>query len=164
MAEQQLSNLQQQLAEAKAAKEQLEQRAAGWEQMANDMRQQRNDLNNQLRVASNRPATQQQPINTQPPTYQQIANPSYWSNPLNAAANLVRPYGSQPKNPQKQETAYNGMTQNELAMQRTIETLKEHNGTLSQLKEAAEEQLNQERRHRDGPAHSDVQSLSLIHI
>ena len=160
LAEQQLSNLQQQLADAKAAKEQLEQRAAGWEQMANDMRQQRNDLNNQLRVASNRPATQQQPVNTQPPTYQQIANPSYWSNPLNAAANLVRPYGSPPKIPQRRETAYNGMTPNELAMQRTIETLKEHNGTLSQLKEAAEEQLNQERRHRDGPAHSDVQPTS----
>ena len=128
--------------------------------MANDMRQQRNDLNNQLRVASNRPATQQQPVNTQPPTYQQIANPSYWSNPLNAAANLVRPYGSPPKNPQRQETAYNGMTQTELEMQRKIDTLLVRNGALDQEKQAALEQLNQEKRHRDGPANSEVPPTS----
>ena len=160
LAEQQLSNLQQQLANAKAEKEQLEQRAAGWEKAANNMREERNNLNKQLQVANSRPVTQQQPVNTRPTTYNQITTPSYWGNTLSAAANLVTPYGSPPKIPQRRETAYNGMTQNELAMQQTIETLKEHNGTLSQLKEAAEEQLNQERRHRDGPAHSDVQPTS----
>ena len=160
LAEQQLSNLQQQLANAKAEKEQLEQRAAGWEKAANNMREERNNLNNQLQVANSRPVTQQQPVNTRPTTYNQITTPSYWGNTLSAAANLVTPYGSPPKIPQRQETAYNGMTQTELEMQRKIDTLLVRNGALDQEKQAALEQLNQERRHRDGPANSEVQPTS----
>lgn len=141
--------LKQQLADAKAAKEQLEQRAAGWEQMANDMRQQRNDLSDQLQVANSRPVTRQQPVNTQPTTYQQIANPSYWGNTLNAAANMVRPYGGQPKNPQRQESAYNGMPQNESEMERKLDKIL-----------ARTDDLNDRLKHRDGPANSEVQPTS----
>jgi len=102
-----------------------------------------------LQVANSRPVTRQQPVNIQPTTYQQIANPSYWGNTLNAAANMVRPYGGQPKNPQRQESAYNGMPQNESEMERKLDKIL-----------ARTDDLNDRLKHRDGPANSEVQPTS----
>ena len=124
-AERQLRLVQQQLADANAEKESIQRNATDWMRHAESLTQERNKLNNELQSASNRqPVTQpfsKPPVSTAPVRY--ATGRDYLGRAIDAAGNLVAPFGSNREDFRPRETANSGMTQTELDQQKVIEQM-----------------------------------------
>ena len=110
LAEQQLRK---ELADAKAARERLEQDARDLQRQADLIAQQRIELNDQWRLASTRPVDFRQPTNSMRSDRM-----------IDTIADVANPYGSQRADFQRQESTINKMRQIELDQQHEINDLK----------------------------------------
>jgi len=139
---------QQQVADAQAQADAIAREANDWKEEAARLAQQRNDLNEQLRLASNRQVIE--PSRTQQST-------SYLGQAVGAAGNAIRSFGTRREDFQTQENPYAGWTQAELDLRQQVARLQDENEQkdwenrqLTQRNHAMEDQLAEAKRSQFG--------------
>ena len=120
--QQQVRALQEQLAAERAEKEQLTRNAIEWKDEASRLAQERNDYSNRLREERGRQAV---PTAARQVNYQEGpgAGRSFWDRGVDAAGNLVRPFGNQRVDFQSQGNSTvrgDGFTPTELDLRRKL--------------------------------------------
>jgi len=135
---------QQQVADARARADAIAREANDWKEEAARLAQQRNDLDEQLRLASNRQVIE--PSRTQQST-------SYLGQAVGAAGNAIRSFGTRREDFQTQENPYAGWTQAELNLRQEVARLQDEkeqkdweNRQLTQRNHAMEDQLAEAKR------------------
>ena len=139
---------QQQVADARAKADAIAREASDWKEEAARLARQRNDLDERLRLASNRQVTA--PARTQQST-------SYLGQAVGAAGNAVRSFGTRREDFQTQENSYAGWTQAELDLRQQVARLQDEkeqkdweNRQLTQRNHTMEDQLAEAKRSQFG--------------